>query len=57
VRKLLHVEQDRSDPEAEGKEIRMLRLMRDNYEHGMYKGEEYQYWQKINSLKEKLELL
>jgi len=35
----------------------MLRLMRDNYERGLYEGEEYQYWQKVNSLKEKLELL
>ena len=35
----------------------MLRLMRDNYERGMYEGEEYQYWQKVNALKEKLELL
>jgi hypothetical protein len=58
VRKLLHEEQDRPDPETERKEIRtMLRLMRDNYERGMYEGEEYQYWQKVNSLKEKLELL
>jgi site-specific DNA recombinase len=58
VRKLLHEEQDRPDPETERKEIRsMLRLMRDNYERGMYEGGEYQYWQKVNSLKEKLELL
>ena len=35
----------------------MLRLMQDNYERGMYEGEEYQYWQKVNALKEKLELL
>ena len=58
VRKLVHDEQDRPDPETERKEIRtMLRLMRDNYERGMYEGEEYQYWQKVNALKEKLELL
>ena len=58
MRKLLHEEQDRPDPETEHKEIRtMLRLMRDNYERDMYEGEEYQYWQKVNSLKEKLELL
>ncbi|HWQ85000.1 MAG TPA: recombinase family protein, partial [Anaerolineales bacterium] len=58
VRKLLHEEQDRPDPETERKEIRsMLRLMRDNYERGMYEGEEYQYWQKVNGLKEKLALL
>ena len=35
----------------------MLRLMRDNYERALYEGEEYQYWQKVNSLKEKLDLL
>jgi hypothetical protein len=35
----------------------MLRLMRDNYERGLYEGEEYQYWQKVSGLKEKLELL
>ena len=34
-----------------------LSLMRDNYERGLYEGEEYQYWQKVNGLKEKLELL
>jgi len=58
VRKLVHDERDGPDPETERKEIRtMLRLMRDNYERGMYEGEEYQYWQKVNALKEKLELL
>ena len=58
VRKLLHDEQDRPDPETERKDIRtMLRLMRDYYERGLYEGEEYQYWQKVNALKEKLELL
>jgi hypothetical protein len=58
VRKLLHEEQDGPDSETERKEIRtMLRLMRDNYERGLYEGEEYQYWQKVNALKEKLELL
>lgn len=35
----------------------MLRLMVDNYERGLYEGEEYQYWQKVNALKEKLDLL
>jgi len=35
----------------------MLRLMRDNYERGMHEGEEYQYWQKVSALKEKLDLL
>jgi hypothetical protein len=46
------------DPEAERKEIRSkLRLMRDNFERGLYEGEEYQYWQKISGLKEKLALL
>jgi hypothetical protein len=58
VRKLLHDAQDRPDPESERKEIRsLLLLMRDNYERGLYQGEEYQYWQKVNSLKEKLDLL
>jgi len=58
VRQLLHEEQDEPDPETERKEIRtMLRLMRDNYERGLYEGEEYQYWQKVSALKEKLELL
>ena len=32
----------------------MLRLMRNNYERGLYEEEEYQYWQKVNALKEKL---
>jgi len=58
VRKLLQDEQDKPDPETERKEIRgVLRLMRDNYERGLYEGEEYQYWQKVNGLKEKLDLL
>ncbi len=35
----------------------MLRLRRDNYESGFYEGEEYQYRQKVNALKEKLALL
>ena len=33
------------------------RLMRENYERGLYEGEEYQYWQKVSALKEKLALL
>jgi hypothetical protein len=42
VRKLLHEQRDQVDPESERKEIRtMLRLMRENYESGMYEGEEY----------------
>ena len=46
------------DPETERKEIRgTLRLMRENFERGLYEGEEYQYWQKVNALKEKLALL
>jgi DNA invertase Pin-like site-specific DNA recombinase len=58
VRILLHEVKDEPDPETERKEIRsILRLMRDNYERGLYEGEEYQYWQKVNTLKEKLELL
>jgi hypothetical protein len=55
---LLQDERDGPDPETERKEIStMLRLMQDNYERGMYEGEEYQYWQKVNALKEKIELL
>ncbi|MBN1451652.1 MAG: hypothetical protein JW963_11605 [Anaerolineales bacterium] len=55
---MFHVQRDQVDPEAERKEIRgQLRLMRDNYERGLYEGEEYQYWQKVSALKEKLTLL
>jgi hypothetical protein len=51
-------QEDEPDPEAERKEIRTtLRLMRDNYERGLYEGEEYVYWQKVNAMKEKLDLL
>ncbi len=58
VRQMLDNQRERSDPEAERKEIRsMLRLMRDNFERGLYEGEEYQYWQKVSGLKEKLALL
>ena len=58
VRRLLRDEKDGPDPEAERKEIRnTLRLMRNNYERGLYEDEEYQYWQKVNALKEKLNLL
>jgi hypothetical protein len=34
-----------------------MRLMRENFERGLYEGEEYQYWQKVGTLKEKLALL
>ena len=45
VRQMLHVQRDQVDPEAERKHIRgMLRLMRENFERGLYEGEEYQYW-------------
>ena len=55
---MLDNQRERADPKAECKEIRsMSRLMRDNFERGLYDGEEYQYWQKVNALKEKLELL
>ncbi len=58
VRKLHHEDEDGPDPEAERKEIStMMRLMRENYERGLYEGEEFQYWQKVNGLKEKLDLL
>ena len=35
----------------------MLRLLRENFERGLYEGEEFQYWQKVGALKEKLSLL
>ena len=58
MRKLVHDEWDRPDPETERKEIRStLRLMRDNFERGLYEDEEYQCWQKVSGLKEKLTLL
>ena len=58
VCQVLQDEQSGPDPESERKEIRsILLLMRENYERGLNKGEEYQYWQKVNGLKEKLELL
>ena len=58
MRQMLDNQRERADPEAERKEIRgMLRLMRDNFERGLYEGEEYQYWQKVSGLKEKLTLL
>jgi hypothetical protein len=58
VRQMLHEQRDRVDPEAERKEIRStMRLMRENFERGLYEGEEYQYWQKVGTLKEKLALL
>ncbi len=58
VRQMLHEQRDQVDPEAERKEVRgQLRLMRENYERGLYEGEEYQYWQKVSALKEKLALL
>ena len=55
---MLDNQRERADPEAERKEIRsLLRLMRDNFERGLYEGEEYQYRQKVSGLKEKLALL
>ncbi len=58
VRSLCQRQNGAPDPEAERKEIHsMLRLMRENYERGLYEGEEYQYWQKVSGLKEKLDLL
>jgi hypothetical protein len=58
VRQMLNEQRTQVDPEAERKEIRgVLRLMRDNFERGLYEGEEYQYWQKVSGLKEKLALL
>ena len=58
VRRLTKRQEDAPDPETERKEIRTtIRLMRENYERGLYEGEEFIYWQKVNALKEKLDLL
>ncbi len=58
VRRLCQQQREGSDPETERKDIRnTIRLMRENYERGLYEGEEYQYWQKVSALKEKLDLL
>ena len=58
VRRLTKRQEDAPDPETECKEIRTtIRLMRESYERGLYDGEEYIYWQKVNPLKEKLDLL
>ena len=58
VRQMLNDQLERVDPEAERKDIRgMLRLMRENFERGLYEGEECQYWQKVSAMKEKLTLL
>ena len=55
---MIDTQLEKADPEAERKEIRgMLRMVRENFEHGLSEGEEYQYWQKVSSLKEKLALL
>jgi hypothetical protein len=58
VRQMLNEQHGQGDPESEREEIRgMLRLMRENYVFGLDEGEEYQYWRKVNTLEEKLELL
>ncbi len=58
VRRLCQQQRGGSDPKPERKDIRnTIRLMRENYERGLYEGEEYQYWQKFSTLKEKLDLL
>jgi hypothetical protein len=58
VWRLCQDQRDGLDPEADRKDIRStIRLMRENYERGLYEGEEFQYWQKVSSLKEKLALL
>jgi hypothetical protein len=58
VRRLCQQQRESHDPETERKDIRnTIRLMRENYERGLYEGEEYQYWQKVSALKEKLDLL
>jgi hypothetical protein len=58
IRNAFQAQKGAPDPDVERKEIRnTLRLMRENFERGLYAGEEYQYWQKVNNLKEKLTLL
>ncbi len=58
VQQLIQDQKDGPDPEVECKEIRVtLRLMSENFERGMYQGEEFVYWQKVNELKEKVALL
>lgn len=58
VRRLCQQQREGPDPETERRDIRnTIRLMRENYERGLYEGEEYQYWQKVSALKEKLDLL
>jgi hypothetical protein len=55
VRQIVDDQREKDDPETERKDIRgMLRLMRENFEHGLYEGEEYQFWQKVSGMKEKL---
>jgi hypothetical protein len=57
VRQVLEDQRGQSDPEAERKDIRgMLRLMRENFERGLYEGEEYQYWQEGQRFKRKIGL-
>ena len=57
VRQRLNEQRAQVDPEAELKEIRgKLHLIRENFERGLYEEEEYQYWQKVSTLKEKLAL-
>ena len=52
VRRLCQQQREGPDPETERKDIRnTIRLMRENYERGLYEGEEYQYWQKVSGLK------
>ena len=58
VQQMIETQRGKSDPEAERKEIRnSMRLLRENFERGLYEGEEYQYWQKVGALKEKLSML
>ena len=58
VRQLCQQQREGPDPETERKDIRnTIRLMRENYERGLYEGEEYQYWQQVSTLKERLDLL
>ncbi len=50
VRQMIDVQREKADPETERKVIRaQLCMVRENFEHGLYEGEEYQYWQKVSS--------
>lgn len=58
VRKMRQDQQNGPDPDTERREIRAtLGLTRENFEIRLHEGEEFLYWQKVNSLQERLGLL